>query len=172
MNRREGEPLDADGRIGFADFHEGYLARYIQLADAKAGTVLVAVTLVIGYMLGSGATVAVLRSPAVTWSFAATGLSLLLLIASAWCGAMVVWPRTGGVDYGLVFWARVAGMSEQDYIEAVGQAGPEGIAHERLRHCHALAGVCTAKYWWLRASFVTGAFALAAAGACRLLVGN
>lgn len=161
----------AEDEHRFADFHEQYVSKYIQLADAKAGTVIVAVSVVIGYLFGSKETMAVLHAPGMGWSFGVAFLSILLLTGSAGCAALVVWPRTGGVPHNLIFWERVAAMERQDFLDAVGQAGSADLARERLKHCHAIAATCTRKYRWLRASFVLGGIALVLSGVGRFLAG-
>jgi Family of unknown function (DUF5706) len=137
--------LNALQKTAFADFHEGYLSRYIALADTKAG---VALTINAG-LLGFMAT----RSE--WWSAAkADTVVLALLLANGLvpiaAGAWSLWtimPRRSKSSEGLIFWRSVRSHpSENAYISAVEAVTPAALARERLSHSWALAGVAEKKY--------------------------
>lgn len=137
--------VNSPQKTAFADFHEGYLSRYIALADTKAG---VALTINAG-LLGFMAT----RSE--WWSAAkADTFVLALLLANGLvpiaAGAWSLWtimPRRSKSSEGLIFWRSVrAHPCENAYISAVEAVTPAALARERLSHSWALAGVAEKKY--------------------------
>ena len=154
--------------LEFATFHEGYVSRYIQLADAKAGTALVVTAGTLGYFLGQDAFVAALQlhGPCIPRALAYASGALLAL--SAILAFATIAPRGSKSGTGLVYWNDVAARTTDRFIEDVRCAGTDKLVRERLAHAHTIAGICARKYRCLRAALGTGAVGLAAALAFRL----
>ena len=156
--------------LEFATFHEGYLSRYIQLADAKAGSVLVVVAAAIGYLLSQDRLVTILHGDVAIWR---VGLLVVTLLALGGSGALafhVIAPRQPSSGNSLIYYGDAAALSEITYIEAVHTAGPDGLARQRLAHAHALTGICRDKYRWLRRAMLVGAAGLIGAFLCRIVL--
>ena len=164
----EGTDVEPGFSVEFLDFHEQYLSKYIQLADAKAGAAAAALTAVLGAMLTWDPWVGALTSPALSWGFGIAVLGALLLVGGAVMTFLVIVPRRPRASEGLIAWDAVAAMSEEGFAGAVRAAGPMGLARERLGHCHALARVCRQKYRWLRWGLRTGGAGLMLALLARL----
>jgi len=157
------------GELEFATFHEGYLSRYIQLADAKAGTALVVTAGTLGYLLGQESFVSALKwttGPVISGVAIA---SAVLLTTSSLLSFVVIAPRGSKPGASLVFWSDVARLKSTDFVDAVRAAGLDGLARERLSHSHALAGICAKKFWWLRGSLLVGGVGLVFSLAFRLV---
>ena len=109
--------------LEFATFHEGYVSRYIQLADAKAGTALVVTAGTLGYFLGQDAFVAALRlqGPSILRPLAYASGALLAL--SAIMAFATIAPRGSKAGTGLVYWNDVAARTKERFIEDVRGAG-------------------------------------------------
>lgn len=161
------EPLGTS-ELEFATFHEAYLSRYIQLADAKAGTALVFTGGTLGYLLGQDPFLAALRLQSTCPMSILAVLSGLLLSGSAVLSFVVIAPRGSKPGTGLVYWEDVARLTATEFIEAVHGTGPDGLARERLSHTHTIAGICERKYRWLRRALGLGAAGLVAALICRM----
>jgi hypothetical protein len=169
MTQTRPEELGQD-ELEFATFHEGYVSRYIQLADAKAGTALVVTAGTLGYLLGQTAFVSAILFKSGCGTLLLAVITGLLLAGSASLSFIVIAPRGSKPGAGLVYWGDVARRSPADFIDAVRAAGPDGIARERLTHAHAIAKVCQRKYEWLRGALALGAAGMAAALACRMIL--
>ncbi len=170
MSGSTAAPADAAALIEFATFHEGYLSRYIQLADAKAGSVLVIVAAAIGYALGQDDVASALHWDGHWCRTLLAGITILSLATSGTLAFLVIVPRTPTLGNGLIFWDDVAKLQQGDFLERIRASGQDGIARERLAHSHALAGVCRSKYIWLRRSMPFGAVGLVGAFLCRVLL--
>lgn len=172
MTQPQGAPASGMGQLEleFAGFHEGYLSRYIQLADTKAGTALVVVAATLGYLLGLDKFVSALCLHG-TWptSGLAIATSLLLGVAGAASFAVIA-PRGSPPGNGLVYWEDVAGRTRDQFVADVGAAGADGLAKDRLRHTYVLSTICRRKYQVLRAALWAGGLGLCSALACRLIL--
>lgn len=154
----------ADNATAFAAFHEQYVTKYIQLADAKAGATFTICSGVFAFLWTRDAFIdAVLHARA--WSFFAVSLAALVLLAAGSAMAFyVIAPRLARSGNDLVFWKSVADLPLRDSMaEAVLSSSRERLARERLLHCYDLSKVCASKYRWLRRAMITGALGLAAA---------
>jgi hypothetical protein len=161
-------PPLSNAELEFATFHEGYVSRYIQLADAKAGTALLVSAGTLGYLLGQEQFVAslALRSG---WFEAALALAAgLCLAVSGALSFAVIAPRGSKPGTSLVYFGDVARRQAGEFIDAVRSAGGDGLARERLAHTHALSGICRLKYMLLRWALGLGAAGLVAALVWRL----
>jgi hypothetical protein len=166
----EGNDIEPACSADFLDFHEQYLSKYIQFADAKAGAAAAALTVALGAMLAWDPWIGALRSPTPTWTFGLSALGALLLVGGAVMTFLVIVPRRPRASKGLIAWDAVTGMDAKGFVEAVRAAGPGGLARERLGHCHALARVCRQKYRWLQWGLWTGGVGLALAFIARLIL--
>lgn len=154
--------------LEFATFHEGYISRYIQLADAKAGSALVVTAGALGYLLGQETYVAALRLQSGYLEAILALVAGLCLATSAALSFGVIAPRHSKPGTSLVYFADVARRQPAEFIEAVKSAGADGLAHERLVHTHTISGICTRKYTLLRWVLSVGAGGLLAAFLWRL----
>jgi hypothetical protein len=155
-------PLGAP-ELEFATFHEGYVSRYIQLADAKAGTALVVTGGVLGYLLGQDGFVAELTLRSGYWEAAlAIAAGLALAVSAVLCFAVIA-PRGSKPGTSLVYFGDVARRQTADFVDAVRTAGVDGLVRERLGHTHAISGICRRKYGLLRVALGSGAAGLVAA---------
>jgi hypothetical protein len=69
--------------LEFATFHEGYLGRYITLADTKATLTFGVTAAVLGWLLSQKPFITVLLRPELAWPFATAAAATTLLIAAA-----------------------------------------------------------------------------------------
>jgi Family of unknown function (DUF5706) len=159
----------------FCDFHEGYVSRYIQLADAKAGVTLVLLSGVLGFLVNDeGFRKALRHGPnpssgnidTTLWG-AAVALSAILFcglgtVLSFW----VLRPRfkptaNSNNAKGVTFWGDVARYpslgQHGSYPEAVIRSTPGDILNDRLEHSYLLSCICYAKMRLLEQSMVLGA---------------
>lgn len=160
----------ADSATVFAAFHEQYVTKYIQLADAKAGATFTICSGAFAYLWTRDAFIqAVLQSSA--WGFVAVcTIALGLLGAGSAMAFYVIAPRLARSDKDLVFWKSVAELPDRDSLaNAVLSSSREHLARERLRHCYDLSRVCASKYHWLRRAMLVGSFGLIAALLATLL---
>ena len=157
----EGTELEPVCSIEHLEFHEQYLSKYIQLADAKAGAAAAALAAVLGALLTWEPWLQTLVSPSLTQDFGVTVLSALFLTGGAAMTFLVIIPRGPRGGEGLIAWDAVAAMTEEDFERAIREAGAAGLARERLGHCHALARVCRQKYRSLRWGLWSGGVGLA-----------
>jgi hypothetical protein len=154
----------ADNATVFAAFHEQYVTKYIQLADAKAGATFTVCSGVFAYLWTRDTFIdAVVHAR--TWCLFAVSLGALILLAAGSAMAFyVIAPRLARSGNDLVFWKSVAALPRRDSLaEAVLTSSRERLARERLHHCYDLSKVCASKYLWLRRAMITGAVGLAAA---------
>lgn len=160
----------ADNATVFAAFHEQYVTKYIQLADAKAGATFTICSGAFAYLWTRDAFIeAILYSRA--WGFVAvSGIAMLLLAAGSAMAFYVIAPRLARSGNDIVFWKSVAEMPHRDSLaDAVLGGSREQLARERLRHCYDLSKVCASKYRWLRRAMLVGAVGLIAALAATFL---
>lgn len=157
--------------IAFADFHAGYVATYIQLADAKAGATFAATAGVLAYLLTWDRFVDAITTPALSPSFFVAVSALVLLVASSALSFGVIAPRLPRSGGDLVFWKSVAiEKSGQEYAGKVLRLSPKEMARQLLVHCFDLSGVCARKYENLRLAMLVGAVAMGAALLARLVL--
>lgn len=156
--------------LEFATFHEGYISRYIQLADAKAGSALVVVAATLGYLLGTDKFVSAISFEASSSRSILAAVTLLSLAASGCLSFFVIAPRGTRPRRSLVYWSDVARIPVAEFVEAVQSEGADGIARERLEHAHAIAGICARKYRWLRVALIVGAVGVAGSLVCRMVL--
>lgn len=155
----------------FLDFHEQYVSKYIQLADAKAGFAIAVASALLAYLLSEDDMLKVLRAPSVTWTFAIVAASDGMTALSAACSFLVIVPRRPASGQGFVFWRQVAEMkSGTNFAARVRLATPIERNNERFAHSYALSSVCDRKYDWLRWSMLIGSAGAICAFWGRLLV--
>jgi hypothetical protein len=144
----------------FADFHDTYLARNIQLADSKAGVIATAAAGTIGLLLSQNQFLAALRSAAFSpdwWLSRTTTLALCITGVLAFC---VIAPRRAmskehPVDFDQV--GRFA--SAHEFMAELQRQGPDGLAECRVAMCYQTAKVCSQKHRLLRRALFFAALA-------------
>jgi hypothetical protein len=135
----------------FADFHDEYLARNIQLADSKAGVVATAVAGTIGLLLSQAQFRAALREAAFSadwWLSRATVGALCLAFFLAF---FVIAPRSAKSKGQPVDFEQVAEFPDaRAFLADLQRRGPDGVTECRIANCFDIAKVCVQKYAFLR----------------------
>jgi hypothetical protein len=146
--------------IQFADFHEQYASKYIELADAKAGATFAVTAGILVYLIDKPVLMTLLKNPNMELHFVILALALVTLTVSAALAFAVVAPRlTSSPRDGFVFWGTVAGLrSASEFIRRATEATAAGLTAARLSHCYDLCCVCSKKYkllaWSMRIALV------------------
>lgn len=147
----------------FAEFHEGYISRYIELADTKAAWAFAIASGSIAYIVGS-------ELPgflAIPWSLRWISfiVTVALFLASATYSFLVIAPRLGSSGETVVYFEAVAKRkSADDYVKDVASKNEAELAEARLKHCYDISRICTRKYGFLRRAALLGVPALAGLG--------
>jgi hypothetical protein len=153
-------PLEA-AHTDFAEFHEGYVSRYIELADTKASWAFAIAAGAIAFMAGNDHIRAMLGGD---WNSAfvlVLTTSMLLLVSSVF-SFLVIAPRLGNSSgEGLVYFGAVAQMkSAEAYVRAISSHTEAQMTEARLKHCYELSRICTRKYEYLGKAICVGIPAL------------
>jgi len=167
----------------FCTFHEEYVSRNIQLADAKAGLVLIAFSSVIALSLRNDSFLSIIRKSAGSiWPFSSFALSfeatlawLALLLCSVGTGISfwVIVPRlsTGhskGDPAGVTFWGDVAlhknSGGGSSYVKAVRALSAQNLVDDRLDHLFQLSCISWRKMYLLPIAMWIGGVGVLAAG--------
>jgi Family of unknown function (DUF5706) len=147
----------------FAEFQEGYVGRYITLADTKASWAFAIASGVLAYLLSKSALRAQLLDPSWTPHFVLLIPPLALLIASA-TSLLVITPRLSNSGEGLVFFGAVSKWPDASrYVEEVGRRSEAQLTELRLKHCFDVSKLCARKYGLLRKAILLGVAGLVAA---------
>ena len=138
----------SDRLTDFADFHQGYVSQYIQLADAKAGVVITVSGALIGYLLSHATFAAAIGvGSLMSWLCLAT---IVALVASFLLAFWAVRPR-GGRPTGPIYFASVARFEDAEaYRKHVASMSERELAEARLDHCYAISKIADEKYLALR----------------------
>lgn len=149
----------------FADFHEGYVRHYINLADTKAAWTFTIASGLLAYLFSRDSVQLALLDPKLSLSNALLLLSTLLLVLSAFYSFRVVAPRLiSQSGEGLIFFGSVARKRDADaYVTAVAAANKCVLTEARLKHCYDVSRVCADKYASLKKAIWLGLPGLAAA---------
>lgn len=151
----------AESHQTFAEFHEPYVGRYIELADAKAGVTFTIASGALGYFLSLDRVLALLKSPAISTEFCLALLTVGLLATTAGISFFVIAPRQGHSGDDIVFWGSVASLKNAaEFVSRVGGTSEGDLIRARLVHCYDLARVCRSKYVWLRRAMILGLLSL------------
>jgi len=160
--------------VEFCSFHEGYVSRNIQLADTKAGLVLVAFSGMVALSLRDHAFLHAIRQSFLSfWPFHAgfseTGtlawVTLLLSAPAIIIAFLVIVPRTssGRTDTtprGVTYWGDVAARQGSgggpSYVLDVRALSSEQLVEDRLLHLYQLSIICARKMKLLQASMWIG----------------
>lgn len=140
-----------DYLANFADFHDEYLARNIQLADSKAGVIATAVAGTMGLLLSQEQFRRALREAAFSadWWLSRTtvgALGLAFLLAF-----FVIAPRTAKSKDHPVDFEQVAEFPDAHaFLADLQRRGADGITECRIANCFDIARVCVQKYTFLR----------------------
>jgi hypothetical protein len=154
----ESTPLLTQAEIAaFADFHEQYVSKNIQLADAKAAAVVAACSAAIAFLVSEP----FFRASALGFSTLSDFLACLALATLAVGASLAFWvivPRLGTSGRGLVFWGDVASYKNaHDYFGTVQTTPFSIVTTERLSHCFDLAKVCVRKMEYVRRAMLVSA---------------
>lgn len=146
----------------FAEFHQGYVSSYIQLADTKAGWVFAIAAGLLVYVLGKDDLRSLLFPAEPSVRLAALILTVAFLAASAIFSFLVVTPRLPPSGEGVVSFFSVAKKpTAESYVREIASMTDSALSEARLKHSYAISGVCTKKYsrlWW---ACLTGVLGLA-----------
>jgi len=146
-----------DAAISFANFHEQYVGKYIQLADSKASFVFAFATGISAYLLTSKNILEIVIRPSLSLPFFIWSTIIVLLALSAAFAFFVIFPRQSTSSGDLVFWKSVASFnSAEEYVRSFSNVESSEIAHQRLKHCYDLSKICVTKYELLRRSMLAG----------------
>lgn len=156
----------------FASFEESYIARYIALADTKAGFVFTGASAVLVYLFNKDDVRSVALHPAWTPACGLLGIALFFLTVAGLFAFSTIAPRLAASGDGVVFYGAVAAHpSARGYRSAVAKLSEAELSDARLIHCYDLAKVCQRKYDALRRSMWMLLPGVAAAACVSLLVG-
>jgi hypothetical protein len=149
---RKANPLEV---ALFAQSIHEYIREYIRLADQKSAFVFGGSTAGLAFLYQSSKT-PVWIAHIGDWSLGrCIALLAMAVLASAGGTAIVaVSPRRRGSRSGLIFWDAILERSSWlDYASDLLGSSEEDLLREKIKHTYELAGVCRAKYDWLRRSF-------------------
>lgn len=135
----------------FAEFHEGYVSRHIQLADTKASFVFGGVSALIAYLFSKPEVKTVLFAPTWTGAWPFLLAAVMLLAGSAASAFSVIAPRLKSSGEGIVYFGAVSTRSTAaDYEREIGAKTESELVSARLRHCYDVSRICSRKYTYLR----------------------
>lgn len=155
--------------VQFADFHEEYVSKYIQQADAKAGAVFAAAAGVSGYFLAKEGFLEVLKSGHGPHAAFLGWATLTALVSSAFFAFGVIAPRQAKSSGDLVFWGSVGKLaSASAYATALRSETKTAFVDQRISHCYDLSSVCRRKYKALWIAIWIAALAAPLSGAALL----
>lgn len=156
----------------FAGFEEGYIARYIALADTKAGFVFAGASSILVYLFNKDEIRSAVLSPAWTPAYGLLSVALFFLTVAAFFAFSTIVPRVAASGDGVVFFGDVATHSSAHvYRSAVAKLSEAELSDARLIHCYDLAKVCQRKYDALRRSMCMLLPGVMAAVCVSLIVG-
>ena len=156
----------------FAEFHEGYVSRYIQLADTKASWVFALASALLVFMVSDNDLNAMYIS--LKGDVIGNGIILgiilgifALLLLSALFAFLVIAPNLRSPSgEGVVFFGTVAKYQDNNtYVTTVAKLTDQEMTKLRLKHCFDVSKVCAKKYKNLKCAIwlgATGAFLLVA----------
>lgn len=162
-------PIEDAALAEFCTFHENYVSRNIQLADAKAGLALVAFSgSIVLALKDDGYRGAIRASLLAAWHISGTlsGTSLLGWLALLLCAAgtalafWVIIPRLDGepLGSGIIYWGDVARRANaKTYADEIRRAPVSKVLDDRLQNLFYLSRICRRKMWLLIRSMWLGA---------------
>lgn len=156
--RVDAEGTDSiEGLKQFAEFEHQYLRDYISLADQKAGIALTVYAAVLTFLVQS-IPAGSFNDGALSVADAVALAAFGFLLTAVGFALAVVTPRLASHGTSLIFFADVADRSSRAaYAQEVASKTEQQLTNEVVEHCHALAGICAAKYGHLRRSLSCGA---------------
>jgi hypothetical protein len=135
----------------FADFHEQYLARNIQLADSKAGVIATAVAGTIGLLLSQAQFRTALRAAAFSADWWLSGATVAALGFAFLLAFFVIAPRSAKSKDHPVDFEQVAEFPDaRAFLADLQLRGADGVTECRIANCFDIARVCVQKYAFLR----------------------
>ncbi|MDX2464116.1 MAG: DUF5706 domain-containing protein [Porticoccus sp.] len=154
---------DLDLKIAFADETHTYIREYIQSADQKATFYFAAFAAIIAYSDSLG----YLQKWIVgisSWSLieAASFISTLLLLLSAFGCLWVVKPNITGSKRGIIFFNAIAEFeSQSDFFNEIASTSSSKLYEEKIKHTFEIAKVCAGKFKILGLSLWAGGIGFA-----------
>lgn len=144
----------------FSEFHEGYVSRYIQLADTKASWVFALTSALLVFMVSDSdlnKLYLVLKGDLIGTSIIIIIFAFLLM--GALFSFLVIAPNLRSPSgESLVFFKSVADQKDSGtYVTNVAKLDDHEMTNLRLQHCYDLSKVCTRKYKYLKRSIWLGA---------------
>ena len=142
----------------FAEFHESYVSRYIQLADTKAAWSFAISASLLAFVVAR----ADLQNMFASFSDNAISsvllaATILLLIGSAFCSFAVIRPRLSTSGESLIYFGAVAKKQSSDhFVRDVAIKSASEIAELRLKHSFDISKICMQKYQNLVIAFNLG----------------
>lgn len=118
---------------------------WITAAEVKVGVV---VTIQVAMLAGLGAAFAVATKKS-TWALGSCAACVILAAVAIGCAAMAVKPRIGGPATSLLFFGKVRGLSEPDYIHRLKTATDEYLLADYSAQIHRNAEIASAKHDWV-----------------------
>jgi len=155
-------PLQLEATHGnFAEFHQGYVSHYIELADTKASWAFAIAGGAIAYIVGNSSLQTAVHTGG--WPILILSITAIsLLLVSATCSFLVIAPRLANTPgEGVVYFGAVSQRASADqYVESIAAKNESQLIEARLKHCYDISKVCTQKYEYLRKAILTGIPAL------------
>ncbi|WP_437306119.1 Pycsar system effector family protein [Sorangium sp. So ce388] len=150
-----------------------YLTEYIKFADAKAGAILVFITLVGAVVSATSERMLSAVRTAGWGAFALGAIAAVAILVSVtmalWHTAVALSPRTSNANKSLHSFPDIVKMQLEDYLSSVLVLTPESIANNYSIHNYALAKIAMAKYECIGRAMRALRVALLAAFAVALL---
>jgi len=144
----------------FSEFHEGYVSRYISLADTKASWIFALTSALLVFMATDDDLAQVYIAIKGDW----LGVLILLVIFTLLAlggifSFLVIAPNLRSWSgESLVFFASVAKQKDSEtYIDKIAQLDDHQMTDIRLQHCYDISKVCARKYKCLRCAIWFGA---------------
>ncbi|WP_437795469.1 Pycsar system effector family protein [Sorangium sp. So ce693] len=134
----------------FSSKTNAYLTEYIKFADAKAGAILVFMTLVGAVVSATSERMLSTAYTAAWGAFVlgaiAAGAILVSVTMTLWYTVAALLPRTSNANQSLHSFPDIVKMQPEYYASSVLALTPESIARNYSFHNHALAKIAMAKY--------------------------
>jgi hypothetical protein len=133
----------------FANDVHGYLRQNITWADQKAAFLFAGASGFLAYLNSHGAFGFLRGNAAFRCADTLLVIAAICLLMTAASAFVTYWPRTKGMDAGLVFWGAIAkNESSGAYLERVRRKTAEELEAATLEHSYELAKICKRKFKW------------------------
>lgn len=123
---------------------------WIAAAEVKVGVVVAIDTAMLGALGAAYSTAA--AAACTSWANVCTYGAAAAAICGLFCAAMAVLPRVNGPEKSLVFFGKVAKLTEADYVDQFKKATDAALIDDWAAQIHRNAQIACEKYSWVRAS--------------------